>query len=522
MVFTDAKTVIIDEKEVKSIILQDGGILYEKESAITESIIIIQSNKTILSAADNESCILTANVTGAESEKIVHTYTDTNYHETPQSYALQLNSNSVSLSYFSQTRSDLYINGQNGRIYLRNASGTTNIGQFNVEKPIFFDFPTQSTYYYDQNDQLVTLNGFYIPGWQLSEGDSFDIIEYPLITFKSNILKSDIIEPNDSYSCSSENILLNIDLSNMGSNISIQGQGYYTIEISKNNTGFTITYNGNSFDTNNPNLILIRDESNQGWIIKKENGEYLWIGTYDISNINIDSGFITIDEYYYKEKMFNPYEETSVTYYSRGAGDVTITAECCEVSDDITIEDCIKYDDATIDKSSSYSCKNLENKFKTDRYRAIRMVGNNQVQYYSLIYQNFSLPTNYEISIDILPPTGSNKESGLCIADDYVTTYINANQCFLYTSNNRIALGYRVNGNLTNYGATSQFNTDIWYTFTIKVEGTTVTSKVLNGNTVIHSWTGTLNNIQSWKKAMIVTGGDPNEMQWRNLKIKPL
>lgn len=40
MVFTDAKTVIIDEKEVKSIVLQDGGVLYEKENLISEPLVV--------------------------------------------------------------------------------------------------------------------------------------------------------------------------------------------------------------------------------------------------------------------------------------------------------------------------------------------------------------------------------------------------------------------------------------------------------------------------------------------------
>ena len=40
MVFTDAKTVIIDEKEVKSIVLQDGGVLYKKENIVTEPLIL--------------------------------------------------------------------------------------------------------------------------------------------------------------------------------------------------------------------------------------------------------------------------------------------------------------------------------------------------------------------------------------------------------------------------------------------------------------------------------------------------
>ena len=303
--------------------------------------ITLTADKNILSYADYESCTLTANVTGIEDEKTVHTYTDTNYHKTPLAYALQLNSNSHVLGSINQA--EFHINGKTGTMYTRSMGGTFDIGQFNVEKPIFFDFNSSSLYYYDQNDQLVINNndGLYTTAWALLEGDSFDIIEYPLITFKSNILKSNIVDSNNSYSCSSGNILLDINLSNMGSNITIQKENNSIIEISKNNGIFTITYNEESFNTDNPNLKLIRDNIN-GWYIKKEDENIEWDGNSNISNIEIDSGFIVIDEHYYIEAMSNPYGGTDVTYHSQGAGDVTITAKCLNFQETYAVEDCVK------------------------------------------------------------------------------------------------------------------------------------------------------------------------------------
>lgn len=316
--------------------------------------ITLTADKNILSYADYESCTLTANVTGIEDEKTVHTYTDTNYHKTPLAYALQLNSNSHVLGSINQA--EFHINGKTGTMYTRSMGGTFDIGQFNVEKPIFFDFNSSSLYYYDQNDQLVINNndGLYTTAWALLEGDSFDIIEYPLITFKSNILKSNIVDSNNSYSCSSGNILLDINLSNMGSNITIQKENNSIIEISKNNGIFTITYNEESFNTDNPNLKLIRDDIN-GWYIKKEDENIEWDGNSNISNIEIDSGFIVIDEHYYIEAMSNPYEGTDVTYHSQGAGDVTITAKCLNFQETYELQDYWEYIEADSKTFSSSS-----------------------------------------------------------------------------------------------------------------------------------------------------------------------
>ena len=310
--------------------------------------ITLTADKNILSYADYDSCTLTADVIRVEEEKTVHTYTDNNYHETPPSYALQLNSNSHVLGSINQA--EFHINGKTGAMYARSMGRTFDIGQFNVEKPIFFDSNNSSLYYYDQNDQLVISSNqsLYTTSWALLEGDSFDIIEYPLITFKSNILKSNIVDSNNSYSCSSDDILLDINLSNMGSNITIQKQDNSTIEISKNNTTFTITYNQQSFNTNNSNLTLIRKLGTFG--IKKDNGEYLWCGDSNISGISIDSGFIVINEYYYTEAMSNPNTGTNVTYHSQGAGDVTITVECMNVQETYELEDCLYYDSQTVDK----------------------------------------------------------------------------------------------------------------------------------------------------------------------------
>lgn len=212
------------------------------------------------------------------------------------------------------------------------------------------------------------------------------------------------------------------------------------------------------------------------------------------------------------------------TYNSQSVGDVTITAECMNLQETYEVEDCLNYDNATKDNTSNYTTKNLNSHtFSTDKYLAERTLGSSANTYYSLIYPSTTLPTDYEISVDMLALTKEqDKQFGLCISNTYTETYTGTNQCFLYANSNRMALGYRVSGSLTNYGESSSYNTNTWYTFKIKVIGTTVTVQILNGDTVVQSWNGTLSNIQSWKKIMLITGGQSNTIYWKNLKIKPL
>ena len=214
----------------------------------------------------------------------------------------------------------------------------------------------------------------------------------------------------------------------------------------------------------------------------------------------------------------------SFSYVSQGAGDVVFTVECMNLQETYSIEDCLNYDIATKDNTSNYTTKNLNSHtFSTDKYIAERTLGSSANTYYSLIYPSTTLPTDYEISVDMLALTKEqDKQFGLCVSDTYTETYTGTNQCFLYANSNRMALGYRVSGSLTNYGESSSYNINTWYTFKIKVSGTTVTVQILNGSTVVQSWNGTLSNIQSWKKIMLITGGQSNTIYWKNLKIKPL
>lgn len=116
-----------------------------------------------------------------------------------------------------------------------------------------------------------------------------------------------------------------------------------------------------------------------------------------------------------------------------------------------SLEDCLRYDDATTDKTSNYQYNNLNSHtFSTDKYIAQRTTGTSPGStYYSPIYPSDTLPTDYEISVDIFSHTKeTDKQFGLCVSDEYTQTYSGTNQCFFYANYNRTTLGYRVNGSL--------------------------------------------------------------------------
>lgn len=58
--FTDAKTVMIGNKEVQSIVTNNGGVLYEKP---TGYLFTLATDKNFLSFSNNESATLTATLT---------------------------------------------------------------------------------------------------------------------------------------------------------------------------------------------------------------------------------------------------------------------------------------------------------------------------------------------------------------------------------------------------------------------------------------------------------------------------
>lgn len=115
-------------------------------------------------------------------------------------------------------------------------------------------------------------------------------------------------------------------------------------------------------------------------------------------------------------------------------------------------------------------------------------------------------------------------QTGIDVSDAHITTYIGVNECSVLKNNTNCGLFYRVNGSLTNYSENTNLATDTWYKLYLKVEGTSVTAKIIriSDNTVMYNQTKTLSNIQSWKKWNLLMGYNKQTLSFKNLKIKAL
>ena len=214
------------------------------------------------------------------------------------------------------------------------------------------------------------------------------------------------------------------------------------------------------------------------------------------------------------------------SYTSAGVGDMSLTAEVDSYNSEIVnIEDCVVYDTASTDKSSKYTTLNLNSlSWSTDHYVAYRSLGSSPTStYYSQIYTDDELPSNYEISMNIWASNVQEIQSGICISNTHPQTYSGTNQAMLVYQGKQKGLMYRVNGSLTRYDNTPSISREAWYHFKMTVQGTSVTAVITDSNNnSVYSVTKTLSNISSWKKWNIQLGNNSHTIHWKNLKIKAL
>lgn len=243
--------------------------------------------------------------------------------------------------------------------------------------------------------------------------------------------------------------------------------------------------------------------------------------TYAIKHgsTTIDSGSATT----------NSSGQISFTYTSTGIGDITVEVSYgILLQETFVIEDCVRYDSASTDKTTDYSYSSTVTSFthSVDHYEAVKSVPvTSGANYYSPVYIDETLPTNFEISVDLNISGISNYiQTGLCVSDAHITTYQGVNECSVLKNSNTCGLFYRVSGSLTNYSENTNLARDTWYKYLLKVEGTSVTAKIIriSDNTVMYNQTKTLSNIQSWKKWNLLLGYDKQTLSFKNLKIKAL
>lgn len=214
------------------------------------------------------------------------------------------------------------------------------------------------------------------------------------------------------------------------------------------------------------------------------------------------------------------------SYASAGSGDISVSAEVDEISSNsVSIEDCIRYDGATSDKTSNYSKTNLNSlTFSTDHYEAYRSLGTSPSStFYSPIYIDETLPTDFEMSVMYKASNMNREQTEFIISSTHPTTYSGATELGIVVTDSRRGLFHRVSGSATWYTESSTLSNNTWYTFYLKVEGTTVTGKILDSSdNTVYTSTQTINNAQNYKKWSIINGGNSRTLHWKELKIKTL
>ena len=241
---------------------------------------------------------------------------------------------------------------------------------------------------------------------------------------------------------------------------------------------------------------------------------------YDNSNRRRD--FLSF--FFFTSKIF---WGLNVYFYGEGTGDIYIKSNVGSVLSDLhLVEDCIRYDNATTDKTSNYSSVNLNSlSFVSDHYEAYRSLGTSPAStYYSPVYIDETLPTNFEISVMYKASTNMNREqTELIISSTHPTTNSGTTELGIIVSDARRGLFHRVNGSATWYTESSTLSNNTWYTFYLKVEGTSVTAKILDdSDNTIYTSTQTISAIQNYKKWSMINGANSRTLSFKNLKIKQL
>ena len=187
------------------------------------------------------------------------------------------------------------------------------------------------------------------------------------------------------------------------------------------------------------------------------------------------------------------------------------------------VTDYIRYDDASTDKSSDYSYDNLNSfTYVTDHYEANRTLGTAVSTYYSPIYVDDTLPTDFEISVDIRITT--LRQIGISIASNHPQTYQGTTEYGILITDRRETIFSRLNGSGTFKNDNNlNLSANTYYTFKVKVEGTTLTGTITDSNNVVkYSNSMEVSFAQSHKKWNIIVAENVNTLSFKNLRIKAL
>ena len=193
-------------------------------------------------------------------------------------------------------------------------------------------------------------------------------------------------------------------------------------------------------------------------------------------------------------------------------------------SETYAVQDCLLYDDATSNKVSNYDTFNTTLTYDTDHYQAVSSNSSATSNYFAFTSHktDFQLPRNLEIEVDIKQTNNLNGQWGISFTNSHgVSTSTKYATCggFAGTSNQKGIICNSPWGSQRTSGALSL---DTWYHFKITVNGTTVTFKLMNGDTVLFNDSLTVSFMSELTHLNVHQGQSANTVHFKNLKIKPL
>lgn len=202
MVFTDAKTVTINNEEVQSIQVINGGYIYQNLNVVHGYSLNLITDKNNLDHSINESAILTATLAydgvGVENEEITF-YEQENYVNNLGTFSLnkpyyccnfayqQGYESSISMLYYegSTLRKILYsVVGNVPKIAVTNVRTHTDEAVITLGKPILL-IQNNQVYYYDTNNVLKQVSSFACSDIVIGKSNTY-LYSYSKVTSDSN------------------------------------------------------------------------------------------------------------------------------------------------------------------------------------------------------------------------------------------------------------------------------------------------------------------------------------------------
>ena len=562
----------MNNKEIQSIVTSDNVVLYNINSPEYDAI-SLSSDKNILSYADSESCTLSAQLTNNQSsvaiegEIVTFTIYDTNDDIMTSLIGITDSTGLADVSYSSYGIGDIYVKASVGNIvssevyiediYWYSDDGTKLYGTYSTD--------SDSSYSYITNIE-TNVEFPHIPtgNFELSmKAYRPTITTYRALLIEFGASKSDTLLCgwDDGNTSTTKNCRIYRRIGSINASVQNNTNPQYNNEewvdfkLRFEEGTVTLTIGGTSISTIISSVSRIGNYSPTSSKLSEFKIKLL-TKTFDGVSLTSDKSILSYsdsDSCTLSAQLTDsgsPVSKSGVSveffngstslgsaltdsngiatkvYSSTGEGDVVFTAISGNIySTNVNVEDCIRYDNATSDKTSNYSTHNLNPlTFNSDHYEAYRSVGTSLTStFYSPVYIDDTLPQNFEMSVMYNSSKMNTEQIEFIIAPNHPQTYSGTTELGIIVTDARRGLFHRVNGSATWYTESSTLSNNVWYTFYLKIEETTVTAKILDeNNNTIYTSTQTISTAQNYKKWSMINGGNSRTLYFKNLKIKPL